>query len=184
LGERLGQVERGAPAGKKAPEFSLKSFDGRTITLAEQKGKIVVLEWFNMECPFVQYHYDTVKTMIDLAKKYKDKNVVWLAVNSTSHTTPEANKQFAAKYNLPYPILDDRSGTVGKAYGAKTTPHIFIIDSAGSIVYDGAIDNGPLGKPTGDAVNYVDKALAGLTSGKAVTTVKTDPYGCTVKYAQ
>jgi peroxiredoxin len=172
------------PAGKKAPDFTLKSFDGTSVSLSDYRGKIVVLEWFNFECPFVQYHYDKATTMIDLANKYKDKNVVWLSMNSTSHITAEANIEFAKKHKLPYPILDDRPGQVGHAYGAETTPHIFIIDRRGNIVYEGAIDNSPSGKtPAGDKlINYVDQALAELLAGKPVSTAKTKPYGCTVKY--
>jgi len=171
-------------AGKKAPEFTLNSFDGKQVKLSDYSGKIVVLEWFNFECPYVMGHYGERKTMVELANKYKDKNVVWLAVNSTSHITVEGNKQFAAQQKLPYPILDDRAGVVGHAYGAQTTPHIFIIDPRGNIVYNGAIDNAPLGKTQqGETyVNYVDKALAELTAGKPVTTANTKPYGCTVKY--
>jgi len=172
------------PAGKNAPDFTLKSFDGKSVSLSDYKGKIVVLEWFNFECPFVQYHYNKATTMIDLANKYKDKNVTWLSMNSTSHTTTEANIEFAKKHKLPYPILDDRSGQVGHAYGAETTPHIFIIDRRGSIVYEGAIDNSPLGKTQAGEklINYVDQALAELLAGKPVSTAKTKPYGCTVKY--
>ena len=171
-------------SGKKAPDFTIKSFDGRTVKLADYKGKIVVLEWFNFECPYCMSHYGQKKTMVELANKYKDKNVVWFAVNSTSHITVEKNKEFVAQQKLPYPILDDRAGVVGRAYGAQTTPHIFVISPAGNIVYNGAIDNAPMGKtPEGEAyVNYVDKALAELAAGKAVTTANTKPYGCTVKY--
>jgi len=171
-------------AGKKAPEFTLNSFDGKKVMLSDYKGKIVVLEWFNFECPYDMGHYGQKKTMVELANKYKDKNVVWLAVNSTSHITVEGNKQFAAQHKLPYPILDDRAGAVGHMYGAQTTPHIFIINSRGNIAYDGAIDNAPLGKTSAGEtyVNYVDKALAELTEGKVVTTANTKPYGCTVKY--
>ena len=173
-------------AGKKAPEFTLKSFEGKEISLSDYRGKIVVLEWFNNECPFVRYHYDTVHTMVGLANKYKANNVVWLAINSTSHTTAKQNKDFATKHNLPYPILDDRPGKVGRAYDATNTPHIFIIDKKGYIAYEGAIDNSPRGKtPEGEKLtNYVDKALAELTSGKAVSVPKTQPYGCSVKYAK
>ncbi|MFQ6036230.1 MAG: redoxin domain-containing protein [Sedimentisphaerales bacterium] len=174
----------GAAFGKKAPDFTLKSFDGKSVSLSDYRGKIVVLEWFNFECPFVQYHYDTTTTMVDLAKKYKDNNVVWLAVNSTNHTTAEANEAFAKKHKLPYLILDDRSGRVGRAYGAKTTPHMFVIDPAGRIVYEGAIDNSPLGKKKEGVINYVDRALAELTTGELVSTKNTKPYGCTVKYAR
>jgi peroxiredoxin len=170
-------------SGIRAPAFGLKSFDGKTVKLSDYRGKIVVLEWFNMECPFSLYHYETKNTMAELAKKYKSKNVVWFAVNSTNHTTPAANKTFAEKYKLAFPILDDRSGKVGRAYGAKTTPHIFIINPRGRIVYDGAIDNAPMGKTKEDAVNYVDNVLAELTAGKDISIKNTKPYGCTVKYA-
>ena len=181
-GRRPGAEER--QATKPAPPFTLKSFDGKTINLSGYRGKTVVLEWLNFDCPFVNYHYDKPKTMIKLANKYKNKNVVWLAINSTSHTTPEANKEFAEKQKLPYPILDDRSGRVGRAYGAKTTPHMYIINPRGRIVYDGAIDNSPLGKtPEGkELTNYVDKALGEMITGKMVSTKNTKPYGCSVKY--
>lgn len=169
---------------RKAPNFTLNSFDGKTISLSDYKGKIVVLEWFNYECPFVLRHYGNQPTMIGLANKYRDKNVVWLAINSTSHATPQANLEFAEKRKLPYPILDDRPGTVGRAYGAKTTPHMYVIDTKGSIAYQGAIDNNETGRKTQGVINYVDKALAELTGGKQVSTTDTMPYGCTVKYPQ
>ena len=187
--ERLERPPRQRPdtdtqsPAKRAPGFELNSFDGKKVNLSDYRGKIVVLEWFNMECPFSLYHYETKNTMAELAKKYKSKNVVWFAVNSTNHTTPEANKTFTEKNKLPFPILDDRSGKVGRAYGAKTTPHIFVINPRGRIVYDGAIDNSPMGRKKEDVVNYVDNVLAELTTGKAVSTSKTTPYGCTVKYA-
>lgn len=182
---RPDRAER-ADSGKRAKPFTLTSFDGKTINLADYKGKTVVLEWLNFECPFVRYHYENAHTMTDLAKKYKDQGVIWLAINSTSHATPEANKAFSAKHNLPYPILDDRLGTVGRAYGAKTTPHIFVISPRGQIVYNGAIDNAPLGKtPNGEEkVNYVDKVLAALVADKDIGIRETKPYGCSVKYAQ
>lgn len=171
-------------AGRMARPFALTSFDGKAINLADYKGKTVVLEWLNFECPFSKYHYDKASTMIDLAKKYKSKGVVWLAINSTNHTTPEANKAFVAKHKLPYPILDDRPGTVGRTYGAKTTPHMFVISPRGQIVYDGAIDNSPLGKtPKGEElVNYVDQVLAALVANKDIGNRETKPYGCSVKY--
>jgi peroxiredoxin len=173
--ERLDRPPRQRPdrdaqsSGKRAPDFKLKSFDGKTVKLSDHRGKIVVLEWFNMECPFSRYHYETKKTMPELAEKYKSKNVVWFAVNSTNHT---------------FPILDDRSGEVGRAYGAKTTPHIFIINPRGRIVYEGAIDDSPLGKKKEGVVNYADTVLTELTAGKDISITNTKPYGCTVKYAQ
>lgn len=171
-------------SGRRAPAFELNSFDGKTVNLSDYRGKIVVLEWINFECPYSRYHYETKATMVELAKKYKGKNVVWLAINSTNHTTPGPNKDFARQHKLPYPILDDRSGKVGHAYGAETTPHIYIINPKGRIVYEGAIDDSPLGRKKEGVVNYVDKALAELTAGKAISTAKTKPYGCTVKYAR
>jgi len=184
--EEPGGREAQLAVGGKAPSFTLKSFGGQEVSLADYKGKIVVLEWFNDECPYVKYHYDTVRTMVQLATKYRDKNVIWLAMNSTNHTTPQQNTTFATRHNIPYPILDDRPGDVGRAYSATNTPHMFIIDTDGNIVYDGAIDNSPNGKtPEGEElVNYVAKALAELTAGKTVSVPKTDPYGCTVKYAK
>ncbi len=169
---------------KKAPEFTLKNYNGKEVKQADYKGKIIVLEWFNYECPFVKYHYEKAATMKNLAAKYKDKNVVWLAINSTSHQETEKNKEFAEKNKVLYPILDDSSGVTGKAYKAKTTPHIFIIDTEGNIAYNGAIDNAPLGKVPEDKklVNYVDKALEELIAGKKVSTTMTKPYGCSVKY--
>jgi peroxiredoxin len=183
IGER-GAGFAGAEAGPatKAPVFALKSFEGKEVSLCDYRGKIVVLEWFNDECPFVRHHYDKANTMVALSEKYKGKDVVWLAVNSTSHTTDKQNKEFSGSHKLPYPILDDRSGAVGRAYGARSTPHMFIIDTKGDIVYSGAIDNSPLGRKKEGVINYVDRALAELTGGKPVSTATTAPYGCNVKY--
>lgn len=172
----------GSRTGKIAPEFRLTSYDGRTISLSDYKGKIVVLEWLNYECPFVRHHYEEAKTMIKLADKYKDKNVFWLAINSTSHLTTEKTEEFADKHKIRFPILDDRSGRTGRAYGARTTPHMFIIDTKGRIAYAGAIDNSPLGRKKEGVINYVDKALAELKTGKVVSIPNTEPYGCSVKY--
>lgn len=185
--ERPARQERdiqGESSAKRAPSFELNSFDGKSVSLSDYRGKIVVLEWFNFECPLSRYHYETKNTMVELANKYKGKNVVWLAVNSTSHTTPGPNKTFTKRHGLPYLILDDRSGKVGRAYGAETTPHMYIINPRGNIVYEGAIDDSPMGQKKEGVVNYVDNALAELTAGKAVSTAKTKPYGCTVKYAK
>ena len=171
---------------KKAPGFTLKNYDGKEVKLADFKGKIIVLEWFNYECPFCRYHYEKASTIKDLVAGYKDKGVVWLAINSTGHQTVEKNREFAEQFKVSYPILDDSAGAVGKEYDAKTTPHIFIINAKGEIVYNGALDNAPLGKTPNDEklVNYVDKALSELTAGKAVSTPTTKPYGCTVKYGK
>jgi peroxiredoxin len=178
--------EEKAAAMKTAPDFALKNYDGKEYKLADLKGKIVVLEWFNYECPFSRYNYEKTTADNDLAAKYADKNVVWLAINSTGHQTADKTREFAAEFKVVHPILDDSAGTVGKAYGAMTTPHIFIIDAAGNIAYKGAFDNAPIGKiPENEkSINYVDKALDELTTGKAVTTSETKPYGCSVKYGK
>jgi peroxiredoxin len=164
-------------------DFTLKDHAGKDVRLADMAGKIVVLEWLNPECPFVQAHYKS-GTMSGLAKKYAGKGVIWIGINSTNSATIAANKSFVDSHSLPYPVLDDHAGVVGKKFGAKTTPHLFILDSKTRIVYQGAIDNAPMGEvPDGQtAVNYVDQALAELTSGKAVSIAKTDSYGCSVKY--
>lgn len=182
--QRPGRAGQEQPRGRQAPDFELNAFTGTSYKLSDYKDGIVVLEWFNFECPFSIYHYQTTATMVGLAQKYQGKGVTWLTINSTNHTTPQANQDFAKKFKLRHPILDDRTGVVGRKYGARTTPHMFIIDR-GVIVYEGAIDNAPLGKtePGAGKINYVDQALAELTAGKPVSTPSTVPHGCTVKYA-
>jgi peroxiredoxin len=169
-----------AKIGAPAPAFALQDTNGTTVSLSDFAGKIVVLEWINPECPFVVRHYKA-KTMADLAEKYKGQDVVWLAINSTNRETKPSNSQWISQYGLNYPILIDRSGQVGRQYGAKTTPHMYIIDKQGVLVYNGGIDNNKSGNES-DVVNYVDKALSELTSGQSVSTPETQPYGCTVKY--
>jgi peroxiredoxin len=171
-----------AAIGAAAPQFSLQDQDGKTVSLSDNAGKIVVLEWVNPECPFVQRHY-AAKTMINLANEFSGKGVVWIAINST-HTADNAeNKSWVSQNSLTYPILNDSNGEVGKAYGAKSTPDMFIIDQSGKLVYEGAIDNDPAGDKTGDKVNYVQKALDEILAGKSVSEPQTKSYGCSVKYA-
>lgn len=185
----VGPIEVDASESEKAvaPDFKLTDFNGKTVQLSVLKGKIVVLEWTNYDCPFVKSHYsEKVHTMRDLAAKYADKNVVWLTINSSHFATAEANKKWATEHKLKQVVLLDADGKVGKLYKAKTTPHMFIVDAEGYIAYQGAIDNSPRGKtPQGQSyVNYVDQALAELSEGKTVTVGKTKPYGCPVKYAK
>jgi peroxiredoxin len=170
----------------KAPDFTLANYDGKTVKLSDYAGKIVVLEWFSYECPFARYNYEKTTAVNDLVSKFRDKGVVFLAINSTGHQEAAKNKEFAEQFKVSHPILNDSSGTIGKAYGAQTTPHTFIVDAGGSIVYSGAFDNAPLGKiPEGaQYVNYINKALTELTAGKAVSTPETKPYGCSVKYGK
>ncbi|RMG56448.1 MAG: thioredoxin family protein [Acidobacteria bacterium] len=172
-----------ATVGAPAPTFTLEDQNGRPVSLSDFTGKIVVLEWVNPDCPFVQRHY-RAGTMKRLAEKYQSKGVVWLAINSTYYMGKEDNRRWIEKYKLPYPILDDHTGRVGRLYGAKTTPHMFIIDTSGKLVYQGGIDDDPRGAKNGGALNYVERALDELLAGKPVSISQSKPYGCSVKYAK
>lgn len=173
-----------ASVGVAAPGFSLEDQTGKKVSLSDFSGKkIVVLEWINPDCPYVQRHYKAA-TMKSLAEKYKDKGVVWLAINTTHYMNKETNQKWITDYQLPYQILDDHEGTVGRLYGAKTTPHMFIIDKSGKLVYQGAIDDDPRGNKGENKVNYVAKALDELLAGKPISMSETKPYGCSVKYAK
>lgn len=176
-------VQEVVKAVESSPAFTLKDHAGKEVQLSNFAGKIVVLEWLNPECPFVQAHYKS-GTMVALARKYADKGVVWLGVNSTKTATAAVNKAFVDNFSLPYPVLDDHEGKVGRLFGAKTTPHLFVLDEKGHIAYQGAIDNAPMGKTADGAakMNYVDHAVMELLKGSPVTVPKTDPYGCSVKY--
>ena len=177
-----------APAGKPAPGFTVADLAGKPVNLSDYKGKTVVLEWHNFGCPFVQKHYRS-GNMQALQKKYAN-DVVWLAVNSThkgaSDWTEPAKltselKQFGA---APANYLVDEPGKVGMAYGAKTTPHMYIIDPSGKVVYNGAIDDKRSTNPADvkTSKNYVVAALDELKAGKPVSVASTAPYGCTIKY--
>ena len=167
--------------GDVAPAFSLQDQNGKTVSLADLKGKTVVLEWFNEDCPIWRrtYEQDIIPKTFS---KHKDE-VVWLAINSTQKKTNESNKAAAAKFKIDRPILNDADGTVGHAYAAKNTPQMFIIDKEGKIAYNGGIDNDPQGEKT-EKINYVSKALAEMAAGKPVSEPMTTPYGCSVKYAK
>jgi peroxiredoxin len=175
--------------GKPAPDFTLTDLDGKEVTLAAFKGKVVVLEWFNPGCPFVKASH-TVGSLVDTAKRRMKDGVVWLAVNSGAPGKEGADVRMNAEavktWSIPNPILRDQSGKVGKAYGATNTPNMFVIDKTGTVVYAGAIDNSRDGEgksPTGGKlINYVDAALDDVAAGRPVQTAVTAPYGCTVKY--
>ena len=172
--------------GDAAPAFELKDTDGNTVKLADFKGKIVVLEWFNPQCPYVIKHHKAHTTMVDTANKFKDKGVVWLAINSGAPGKEGAGQEASAaakkEWKVPFPVLLDESGKTGKAYGSKNTPGMFVIDGAGKLAYMGAIDNddspGKLG-----SINYVDQAVTQLLAKETVSTPVTKPYGCGIKFA-
>jgi hypothetical protein len=176
--------------GKPAPNFTLTDTHGKAHALADYAGKVVVLEWINLGCPYVQKHYDS-QHMQNLQKTYTGKEVVWLTICSSAPGTQgnlspaEWNKEIAAKSISSSAVLIDEPGKVGRLYGAKTTPHMFVVDPAGALVYDGGIDNmattnvADLAKAT----NYVAAALDSVLAGKPVATATSKPYGCSVKYA-
>ncbi len=169
--------------GDAIGDFELTDQSGRTVRLSDFEGKTVVLEWTNPDCPFVKRHYEA-KTMRALAERYADRGVVWLAVISTHYMKAEGNAEFIKKYQLPYPVLMDPTGAVGKRLGARTTPHMYVVDAVGRLAYVGAIDDDPRGKSEGSGKNYVADCLEDITAGRPVRNAKTKPYGCSVKYAK
>jgi len=180
------QEERKAEIGSQAPDFSLIDVAGNTHQLSAYKGKVVVLEWTNPHCPFVVRHYEG-KSMPDLQRKWVSQGVVWLVVNSTNpnhdnYETPEKLKEIYSGWNAGLTaLLMDSDGKVGKSFGAQTTPHLFVIDKNGILVYQGAIDSDPRGNQA-EKTNYVDAALTEVMAARSVTTSVTKPYGCSVKY--
>ena len=179
-----------ATIGQPAPAFELKDTSGKTVKLSDFKGKHVVLEWTNPGCPFVQKHYGA-QNMQALQKEYTAKDVAWLSVNSTAKSAgdylePSAlNAKLVKEWNAaPTAVLMDESGTAGHAYGAKTTPHMYVIDPAGKLVYAGGIDDKRTANPADIKIakNFVKAALNESMAGKPVSTPTSTPYGCSVKY--
>ena len=176
--------------GLSAPDFTLTAVDGEQVTLSQYRGKYVVLEWFNSQCPFVQKHYDS-GNMQNLQANYTGKGIVWLAINSTNpehsnYRDAGRSKNILSDWNAkPDALLFDLDGTVGRAYGARTTPHMYIIDPDGKLVYKGGIDDKPSARVRDipGAKNYVVAALDQLLAGREVSDSDTRPYGCSVKYA-
>ena len=177
-----------ATVGQPAPAFTVTDLTGKPVKIEDFKGKTVVLEWHNFGCPFVQKHYKS-GNMQALQKKYSG-DVVWLAVNSTNKSASDYTEPAKLTRELkdfgaaPANYLMDEPGAMGKAYGAKTTPHMYIIDPSGKLVYNGAIDDKRSTNPEDvkTSKNYVSAALDELKAGKPVTVASTTPYGCTVKY--
>ncbi len=183
-------VKAAVEVGQAAPDFTGKNvIDGTDFKLSDLKGKTVVLEWTNPECPFVVKHYGSTN-MQTLQQAAKDKGVVWVSINSSAvekqgHLTPETAPALIKEkgiHSAAY-ILDE-TGEIGKLYGAKTTPHMFVISPEGTLAYAGAIDNNPDPNPETikGATNYVTAALDELAAGKPVSMPTTPSYGCAVKY--
>ena len=176
----------GPEIGEPAPVFSLPDTTGKEVSLSAFKGKTVVLEWFNPDCPFVVYAHGGKGPLSEQTPRVLADGTVWLAINSGAPGKQGAGlaRNVAARqeYGISYPVLMDPEGKVGRMYGAVTTPHMFVIDAKGTLVYAGGLDRAPLGR--GDKTNYVDAALVDLKAGKTPDRARTKPYGCSVKYSR
>ena len=178
-----------AQLGAAAPDFTLQDLDGKSVSLSQFRGKTVVLEWFNPGCPFVQASHKK-GSLKGLGDKYTGDGVVWLAINSGGKNKQghglEANREGVSQFGIHYPVLVDESGKIGQLYGAERTPHMFVINPEGVLVYRGAIDNSPDGEAQspegGKLVNYVDGAISAIRTGAKVSPEETKAYGCSVKY--
>jgi peroxiredoxin len=176
--------------GAPAPAFSLPDSHGKTRSLGDFKGKYVVLEWFNPGCPFVQKHYKS-DNMQKLQREFTGKEVVWLTIDSSapgnegSLSPEEANQQIADWKMKPTALLLDPDGQVGHEYAATNTPHMFVVNPEGNLIYEGAIDSKASTDPADiqNATNYVRMALDEAMAGKPVATMRTRAYGCSIKYA-
>ncbi|MHC4956455.1 MAG: redoxin domain-containing protein [Planctomycetota bacterium] len=186
------KAEKKGRKGKKAPEFTLLDLDGNKRSLKDYKGKFVVLEWCNFSCPFVVKHYEKSGNMPALQKAYGKKDVVWLSIFSTNpnhknyRDAKTLKKMCAKRKAAPTAALMDADGKVGRAYKAKTTPHMIVVDKAGFIVYDGAIDSVRSTNPADvlTANCYVQEVLDAVLAGKKAPRASSTPYGCSVKYAK
>ncbi len=175
--------------GQPAPDFTLKDASGKTVKLSDFRGKHVVLEWTNPGCPYVRKHYDS-GNMPATQKEAVGKGVVWLAINSTEKSAYdylEPAKLVAwmqQRQSQPSATLMDEEGTAGKAYGARTTPHMYIVNPQGQLIYAGGIDSIPSSNPEDikKATNYVRQGLGEALAGKPLTAATTRPYGCSIKY--
>lgn len=184
-----GMARAEVTVGKPAPDFVAKDVTGKTHRLSDYRGKIVVLEAYNLDCPFCANHYKT-GAMQALQASVTSKGGIWLVVNSTAQGNPShraaaaARAEFAAQNMKATAWIDDSAGTLGKLYGMKTTPHMFVIDAQGTLAYQGAIDDraSAAGDPR-TAKNHVKQAVEALMAGRAVPVAETKPYGCGVKYA-
>ena len=177
------------PAGSLAPSFTLTDTKGKQHNLADYKGRHVVLEWVNLGCPYVKKHYES-GNMQATQKKAVEKGVVWLSICSSAKwkqghlSAADWNEEMAERRMASTAVLIDESGEAGRAYGAKTTPHMYIVDPDGVLIYQGAIDDKPTTKKESlqGARNHVLAALDEALNGKPVTIARTQPYGCSVKY--
>jgi len=181
---------RAAQVGVAAPDFTGTDSNGQSQTLSKDRGKFVVLEWHNQGCPYTRKHYESGH-MEALQREWTAKGVVWLTIISSAPgrqgyvSAPQENAYLKKMQAVPSAVILDPIGQIGRLYRAKTTPHMFIIDPSGKLIYDGAIDDHPTPDPADikDSKNYVNQALTEAMAGKPVSEAVTRPYGCSVKYA-
>ncbi len=173
--------------GELAPNFTLVDENGESHTLSDYRGQTVVLEWFNIPCPYVVRHYEA-QTFSNLIEEFHDETeLTWLAIDTTWDNTPEDTLEWKAETaeirDHDYPVLQDPSGEVGRLYNARTTPHMFVIDEDGILQYMGGIDDDKRGRED-EPTNYVHGALTSMIAGEEVDPSEAEPYGCTVKYEE
>lgn len=186
----LAGITQAAPKpGQPAPDFSATDTKGNSVRLADLKGQYVILEWTNDQCPFVKKHYNS-GNMQQLQKTYTDKGYRWYTVISSApgkqgHVSPARADELTSSRNaVPTAVILDESGTIGRAYDARTTPHLYIIDPAGTLLYMGGIDSIPSADQAdiASATNYVKAAFEAIEAGQPIATAVSQPYGCSVKY--
>lgn len=183
------QATFAATAGQSAPNFTVLDTQGKAVQLSDFRGRYVVLEWTNPQCPFVRNHYGT-KNMQSLQQRWGERDVVWLSIDSSNKSSWDYMKPsklglwMQSQGAAQKAVLVDDDSVAARLYQAKTTPHMFVIDPQGTIIYAGAIDDRPSTRSEDppQARNYVQAALSQATDGKPVTTANTAPYGCSVKY--
>jgi peroxiredoxin len=186
----VGSAHSAPMVGQAAPDFTLTDAGGKPVKLSDFRGRHVVLEWTNPGCPYVRKHYDS-GNMPATQKEALDGGVVWLAINSTARSSSEYLEPARVvawqneRKSRPTAVLADEDGRVGRAYGARTTPHMYIVDPQGRLIYAGGIDSIPSSDPADvkRAVNYVRQGLSEALAGKPLSAPVTRPYGCSVKYA-
>jgi peroxiredoxin len=185
-----GRAQAATIVGQPAPAFTATATSGSPVSLADQRGKIIVLEWTNHECPYVRKHYDS-GNMQTLQKEARGKDVVWLTLISSAPgtqghvTATQADELTRTRQAVPTAVLLDPKGTVGRMYDARVTPHMYVIDRQGVLVYAGAIDDRPTSRKSDvpGAQNYVRAALEAVMAGQPIKTPVSRAYGCTVKYS-
>ncbi len=187
----MGGLAQAVEVGKPAPDFSGKTFEGKTVKLSDYKGSFVVLEWHNQGCPYVKKHYDS-GNLPKLQSEWTGKGVKWVTIISSGPgkegfvTAAEEAKYLKEKKSIPTAVIADSDSSIASAFGAKTTPHMFIVDKTGTLIYNGALDDkaSTEAEDIPKSKNYVNAALTEAMAGKPVMVASTTPYGCSVKYAK